>query len=135
MRLFDSFAFHRSKKAIRFGIKKLIRKYPLFSNARLFLNAIDPKKTKEFWEEHSRTADRLFYHERVSASCLTLTGLYHFQDLYLATFRFTVKTFLRRLDCIVKPRYKKAVKRLKEDILTQFLKLDARSTNYLTLYY
>ena len=55
--------------------------------------------------------------------------------VYLATFRFTVKMFLRRLECIVKPRYKKAVKRLKEDILTQFLKLDARSTNYLTLYY
>ena len=135
MRLFDSVAFHRSKKAIRFGIRKLIKKYPLFSDVKLFLNVIDWKKTKEFWEEHSRFADRLFYHERVSASCLTLTGLYHFQDLYLATFRFTVKTFLRRLERIVKPRYKKAVKRLKEDILMQFLKLDARSTNYLTLYY
>ena len=135
MRLFDSFAFHRSKKAIRFGIKKLIRKYPLFSNARLFLNAINPKKTKEFWEEHSRFADRLFYHERVSASCLTLTGLYHFQDLYLATFQLTVKKFLKRLEHIVKPRYSGEVKRLKEDILALFFKFDVRSMDYLTSYY
>ena len=135
MRLFDSVAFHRSKKAIRFEIRKLIKKHPLFSDVKLFLNIIDWKKTKEFWEEHSRVADRLFYHERLSDSCLTLSALYHFQDLYLATFQLTVKKFLKRLEHIVKPRYSGEVKKLKEDVLAQFFKFDARSMNYLPSYY
>ena len=135
MRLFDSVAFHRAKRAIRSEIRKLIRKHPLFSEVKLFLNIIDWKKTEKFWEEHSKIADQLFYHERVSDSCLTLSALHNFQDLYLATFQLTVKKFLKRLEHIVKPRYSEEVKRLKEDILALFFKFDARSMDYLTSYY